>query len=148
MTSSTVTYDKMNLDEVTPYQVDQVSMLVVELAKELELPLDPDVIFRKVEDCIKHKVGELYCMMDGERIVGIMGFAYMPELWNDNICATEIVWYVLPQYRGRAGIYLIKEVEKNVKADRIRVGVGDIRLVKMLERLGWRQTKYNIEKDL
>jgi len=144
----TVTYNKMNLDEVTPYQVDQVSLLVVELAKELGLPLDEDVIFKKVEDCIKHKVGELYCMMDGERIVGIMGLAYAAELWNGQPFASEIVWYVQPQYRGRSGIYLIKEVEKNVKADRIRVGVGDIRLVKMLERLGWRQTKYIIEKDL
>ena len=76
-----------------------------------------------------------------------MGLVYAPELWNDKICATEIVWYVLPQYRGRAGIYLIKEVEKNVEADKIRVGVGDIRLVKMLERLGWVHTKYTVEKD-
>lgn len=144
----TVTYSKMNLDEINPYQVDQVTMLVVELAKELNLPWDYAPIARKVEDCIKHKVGELYCMIDGERIVGIMGFVYTPELWNDEICATEIVWYVLPSYRGRAGIYLIKEVEKNIEADRIRVGVGNIQLVKMLERLGWVQTKYIVEKDL
>lgn len=148
MTSSTVTYSKMNLSAISPYEVDQVTLLVIELAKELRLPLDAIVIARKVEDCIKHKVGELYCMLDGERIVGIMGLVHSPELWNDQICATEIVWYVLPQYRGRAGIYLIKEVEKNVEVDKIRVGVGNIQLVRMLERLGWVHTKYIIEKDL
>lgn len=147
----TIRYTKMNLEAMTDYEIDQVTFLVVELAKELDLPWKFDPISTKVEACISQQVGELYCMIDDNRagrIVGIMGLVYMPEMWNDELCASEIVWYVMPEYRGKAGIYLIKEVEKNVKADKIRVGVGDIRLVKMLERLGWTHKKHIVEKDL
>jgi hypothetical protein len=80
-------------------------------------------------------------------MVGMMGLVYNPEIWNaDDITATEVSWYVKPAYRGMTGVRFIKYVENNLNCDRIRLGVGSDLLRKMLERQGYKCSKYIMEK--
>lgn len=148
MTSGKVIYKKMDLDKITTADIVQVADLVVCLAAELNLPFKVDVIHRKVADCIVNQVGELYCAYDGYLMIGMIGLVYNPEMWSDDICLTEISWYVLPEYRGRVGINLVKEVEKNSKCGMFRIGVGDDKLRQVLERMGYTLEKYIMKKKV
>ena len=66
-------------------------------------------------------------MMDGTGIlafyngrpVGAIGGVLVPHIYNPNITVlTELMWYVLPEFRtGRAGLMLIKEF-KNLAEER------------------------------
>lgn len=148
MTLPTVTFEKADLDALTPETIDRVATLVVCLAHELGLNYSIEVIQHHVAGLIETKQGELYTAWANGEMVGMMGLVYNPEIWNSNdITATEVSWYVLPAYRGLTGMRFIKYVEKNLKACKIRLGVGNILLRKMLERQGYKCTKYIMEKD-
>jgi hypothetical protein len=148
-TSQQVTFEKNDFNEITPEIIEQVSTLVIYLAHELELNYSVEVIQAHVEGLIETRHGELYTAWADGKMVGMMGLVYNPELWNSSdITATEISWYVLPAYRGLTGMRFIKYVENNLNCGKIRLGVGNILLRKMLERQGYKCTKYIMEKDI
>lgn len=146
-TSQPVTFEKHDFDAITPEIIEQVATLVIYLAHELELNYSVEVIQAHVAGLIGSRHGELYTAWADGQMVGMMGLVYNPELWNSaDITATEVSWYVLPAYRGLTGMRFIKYVEKNLDCGRIRLGVGNILLRKMLERQGYKCTKYIMEK--
>ena len=58
--------------------------------------------------------GTMILAFYNERPVGAIGGVLVPHIYNPNIIVlSELMWYVLPEYRnGRAGLLLIKEFKK------------------------------------
>lgn len=77
----------------------------------------PELYHRESLEALANKM-----MVDGTGIlafyngrpVGAIGGILVPHIYNPNIIVlSELMWYVLPEYRnGRAGLLLIKEFKK------------------------------------
>jgi hypothetical protein len=147
MTSHTVTFKKLDLQNVSQKEVDQVIALAVYLVTELGLNYTYETIKSRAEGLIRVQAGELYgAYCDGD-MIGLMGLIHNPEMWNaEDIVAIECAWYVKPAFRGLTGMRFIKYVEDNLECDKIRLGVGNLHLKRMLERQGYTCTKYVLEK--
>jgi RimJ/RimL family protein N-acetyltransferase len=67
--------------------------------------------------------GVIFSLTDGEGIQGAIGGVLYPEIYSDEIVATEFFWFVTPKHRGR-GMDLYNKFEewaRNHKADQIRL---------------------------
>ena len=55
---------------------------------------------------------------------------------------------MLPSYRKGVGMDLVKYIENNLKVDTIEFGISNPRLMRLVERNGYRQKKTILEKVL
>ena len=85
----------------------------------------------------------ILCLRDGD-IKGILVATCVPLMFTYQQVATELVWYVTPEYRGRKGAlelldtyeYWAKEV---VKADAVTMSCLDERVAKLYSIKGYKK---------
>lgn len=63
---------------------------------------------------IREGVGEFYVALDGEKMIGVLGAFFAPELFSGELQAQEAFWFVTESARNtRAGLLLLNEFEKD-----------------------------------
>lgn len=62
-------------------------------------------------------MGELFVAWEGQRIIGMLGCAFLNDPFSGNLTALEQVWYVLPAFRhGKLGLSLWFAFEREAAA--------------------------------
>ena len=83
------------------------------------------------------------------KIVGVAFFPVIPTWYNwKEQTATELLWYVLPEYRKGTGGKLLKFVENYFSNDILEIGIASAEktLIKYLERQGYSSYKTILRK--
>ena len=135
--------------EYTEEDYSAVEEMVLNLVAEIKVDYDEDSVKRNLQRLFS--MPQFVCFIAEENYwpVGCAGFIVTPEIWNDNnVNASEMFWYVFPEYRGGVGGGLINYIEKNINCDSIEFGISDIRLQRMMERKGYKPVKAIIKKGL
>jgi hypothetical protein len=148
MTLAQVTFERLEYKGNDAKVIEAIELVCL-LCKELGHNYDILTITKAVTGVLSNSLGVMYCAYHGGEMVGVMGFVYNPEMWNsEEVTATEVAWYLKPAYRGTTGGAFIKHVEQNLECGKVRIGVGSPFLRRMLERNGYKCTKYTMEKVL
>lgn len=137
-------YRKAEADDIS-----EVKELAIELCQELPIThRNPEYIRAHIEQAWSAGILQVFVAVEDKRIVGIIAFIVGPEPWSGRPTGYEAFWYVKPECRGGVGIKLLEYVEKNLKCDILDLGVYNPRLLKLLERRGYKQVKAVITKEL
>jgi GNAT superfamily N-acetyltransferase len=88
----------------------------------------------------------------GRPIVGMLGIATYPHVWNGETCACEMFWWVEPQYRG-GGVRMLYAAEKwaeekGAKFIQMIQPQSEPRLGEIYERLGYVPIERQYQKRL
>lgn len=135
--------------EIGEEYAHEVTHIVADLLDELGEQWKLEDLEKTVILLMQGDMTQSFGAFDGEEMVGSLSVYLSPELWDHNkTTASEAYWYVKPEYRGKVGSELLDFVEKNIKADTIRFGLGHSGLVKYMSRHGYTPIKTIVEKDL
>jgi GNAT superfamily N-acetyltransferase len=89
---------------------------------------------------------------DSGKVAGLLGFFVFPHYFTQELTATEIMWYVLPEERKEGGgIKLLWEAEKQAKemgATRMGFTAANSDVAKLYERFGYREVETTFMKML
>ena len=133
------------IEEYTP----DVKGLVVLLCNEIDYVYYGNDIETSLQAMFKQESFVCAGAYDGGELVGVIAFFVYPQLYNfEIVTASEQFWYVLPSYRKGVGMDLVKYIENNLKVDTIEFGISNPRLMRLVERNGYRQKKTILEKVL
>lgn len=102
------------------------------------------------ENCI------CYVVDNGEEVVGVLGLVVMDSPTHDYKYATDVGFYILPQYRGSpAAVRMIRGAEAMAKAmgaSEISMGASSgiamDKTVHMYEKMGYKMASYGMVKEL
>ena len=50
---------------------------------------------------VQNGIASCIVLKDGDNMVGILAYSYFPDLITAELSATEICWYIKPQYRSK-----------------------------------------------
>lgn len=144
----------MDISRVTFREYCDDDFIAVE---EMVLALVAEIKLDYCETSVKKNLSQLFtmpqfvCYVAEENYwpVGCAGFLVVPEIWNNNNTnASEMFWYVMPEYRGGVGSGLINYIEKNINCDSIEFGISDLRLQRMMQRKGYNVVKAILKKEI
>lgn len=136
----------MNLKLATLDDLDQVVRLVVTFIRQSPYknePYDIDEISTLVETLLRDKnKGIVVLLLNDDVPVGFIGGLITKMLFNKDAIATELFWWVDPQFRGRKALSLKEAFEfwaKRVGARYITMSApaSDARVSRYYERAGY-----------
>ena len=74
--------------------------LCIEFAKLAEKKLNWEHWHSAVGGLVQNKLASCLVLKDGNMIVGMLCWSYFPDLITAELSATEICWYIDPEYRS------------------------------------------------
>lgn len=61
-------------------------------------------------------LGEIYAIWENSRVVATLGASFSPDMFSGRPTASELFWYVLPEFRKTgAGLMLLDHFEERAK---------------------------------
>lgn len=140
----------MLLREATVWDVMPAMKLgeryVVEAGAYIDIPYDPELAAGRMIEAIRDDDQLFIVVLRHGEVVGLLWAAYGPFLiWSPECIATDIVVYVMPEYRGTKGsLGLIKAYrewaeDKGAKEVRLSVasGIHEEKTGKLYNKLGF-----------
>lgn len=115
------------------------------------LSLKPEFIAMLAEQLITNDNAlALVCEADG-RLVGMMGVLAFPHMMSGETIATEVVWWMEPDHRGRDGIRMLRQAEawaKEQGATILQMIAPNIRIERFYDLLGYVPVERSYQKRL
>ena len=116
---------------------------------------EPDVMLATLSALVADAHCNLLVVVDGEKIVGTVGIQIAPMFWGTDPVATELFWYMDPEYRGRAcSLKLFQQAEAWAKEAGAKVMLMGMTATSpphvrtMYERAGYRYSQTGFIKRL
>jgi GNAT superfamily N-acetyltransferase len=100
--------------ELKPEELEKISSLAAKFRTDSKFKFVPEQFFNTVRQFISAGMGVVLGLYEEDSLIGAIGGILYPDLFDGELMATEIFWYVDPARRGK-GLRLLKGFEQWAK---------------------------------
>jgi hypothetical protein len=140
--------------EAIESDVDQIVEMGAAFAQEEysdRLTVTPEALRQMALNLIHGDQSVLWVARKGEQVIGMLGLVVYVHPMNGEMVASELVWWMRPEHRGRAGLRLLRTGERWARA-RSAVALQMIapnhRVESLYQALGYQQVETTYQRRI